>query len=141
MDPRTTEDSFSVARFRAQQHVNFYTLTIIGFITLSSAAYGYAASNIATTLTQPSFQEYMGLLTNPDSSAIVGAMNALFQAGAVFGTFLAAWTSDRYGRKVAAGIGNLLILVSGACLTGSVNPAMFIVFRFVSGLGYVVVSP
>lgn len=44
--------------------------------------------------------------------------------------------SDRFGRKLTAALGNGIILVSGALLTGSVNPAMFIVFRFFNGLGY-----
>lgn len=44
--------------------------------------------------------------------------------------------SDRFGRKLTAAVGNAIILVSGALLTASVNPAMFIVFRLFSGLGY-----
>ncbi|KAJ5780591.1 hypothetical protein N7457_005751 [Penicillium paradoxum] len=121
--------------FRGQNHVNAYSVFVIVFITLSSAAYGYAAANIATTLTQPSFQNYMGLLTNPNASAITGTINGIYQAGAVFGALLAGWMSDRFGRKVTAAVGNAVILVSGALLTGSVNPAMFIVFRFFNGLG------
>lgn len=60
---------------RAQNHVNVYSIVVIGFITLSSAAYGYAAANIATTLTQPSFQDDMGLINNPNASAITGTIN------------------------------------------------------------------
>ncbi|KAH8802545.1 general substrate transporter [Xylogone sp. PMI_703] len=118
-----------------RQHVNLYSICVICFITLSSAAYGYAGSIIATTLTQPSFNKYMGLETAPNAESLIGAMNALYYAGGIFGSFLAGWTSNRFGRKFSAIIGNVLLLISGALLTASVNPAMFIVFRFMSGLG------
>ena len=75
MSRGNVDDAFSVARFRGQQHVNLYSIVVIGFITLSSAAYGYAAANIATTLTQPSFQHEMGLRKNPNARAITGAIN------------------------------------------------------------------
>ncbi|KAF7516073.1 hypothetical protein PCG10_002472 [Penicillium crustosum] len=125
---------------RAQNHVNVYSIVVIGFITLSSAAYGYAAANIATTLTQPSFQEDMGLVNNPNASAITGTINGIYQAGAVFGAFLAGWMSDRFGRKLTAAVGNAIIIVSGALLTGSVNPSMFIVFRLFNGLGSFIIQ-
>lgn len=63
-------------------------------------------------------------------------MAGLYQAGAFFGACLAGWMSDRFGRKPTAAAGNVIILLTGALLMASVNPAMFIVFRFFSGLGY-----
>ena len=79
----------------------------------------------------------MGLETAPNAAALIGAMNALYYTGGIFGSFLAGWTSDRFGRKFSAGLGNALVLLSGGLMTASVNPAMFIVFRFCSGLGSV----
>lgn len=130
-----TSETIHEDRFQREQHITLYSISVIGFITLSSAAYGYAGSVIATTLTQPSFLEYMELTTAPNADSLIGAMNALFYAGGIVGSFLAGWTSNRYGRKVSVAIGNGLLLISGALLTASVNPAMFIVFRFFSGLG------
>ena len=69
------DDTFSTDLRRGQHHVNMYSILVITFIALSSAAYGYAAANIATTLTQPSFQRDMGLLHNPNPSAITGTIN------------------------------------------------------------------
>jgi MFS family permease len=130
-----TQTNPSVA-FNRAQHANLYSIVVIGFITLSSAAYGYAGSVIATTLTQPSFTKTMKLDELSNAEALIGAMNALYYAGGIFGSFLAGWTSNTYGRKFSAALGNILVLISGALLTASVNPGMFIAFRFVSGLGY-----
>lgn len=69
------EDGFPTVVSRRQYQMNMYAIFVISFITLSSAAYGYAAANIATTLTQPSFHEDMGLLNNPNASAIIGTIN------------------------------------------------------------------
>lgn len=124
-------------QFDKKQHLNVYTAVVVFFITLSSAAYGYAGSVIATTLTQPSFTRHMELDTASNAESITGAMNALFYTGGVFGSFCAGWSNKRFGRKFSVGLGNVLLVISGALMTASVNPAMFIVFRFVSGFGYV----
>ncbi|KAF2494594.1 MFS transporter [Lophium mytilinum] len=134
-----TTQTTSSQKFLRQQHVNPYSVGVILFIALSSVAYGYSGSVIATTLTQPSFNEKMGLDTAPNAAALIGAMNALYYTGGIFGSFLAGWTSDKYGRKFSIGLGNALVLLSGALMTASVNPAMFIVFRFCSGLGSFVI--
>ena len=123
------------ASFEKQQKVNFYCVKVIFFISLSSTAYGYAASVIATTLTQPSFQKHMHLDTSPNAAPLIGAMMGLFFAGGIVGGVIGGWISKGYGRKISVAMGLLLILVSGALLTASVNPAMFIVFRFFNGWG------
>ena len=122
-------------QFNKKQHVNVYTAVVVFFITLSSAAYGYAGSVIATTLTQPSFVAHFKLDTAPNAESITGAMNALFYTGGVFGSFFAGWSSKQFGRKFSTGFGNGLLIISGALMTASVNPAMFIAFRFFSGFG------
>lgn len=119
----------------AAPRVNRYAAATSVMITTSSFAYGYAGAIIATTLTQPSFFETMGLNTASDSDSLIGAINGLYYAGGVFGAFIAGWVSNRWGRKLATTLGNILVLIAGAIMTGSVNPAMFICFRFVSGIG------
>ena len=109
-------------------------LHIIG-MAWGSASYGYAGSIIGTTLGQPSFLEYMGLDTAPNATDLIGAMNALFYVGGLFGAFVVGLAADRFGRKAVIFGGALLILVSNALLAGSVNMGMFITFRFFQGLG------
>lgn len=133
---RETERSID-DQFNKNQHVNLYTVAVLFFVALSSAAYGYAGSIIATTLTQPSFTTHMKLETASNAEAITGAMNALYYTGGVFGSFFAGWSSRKFGRKFSTGFGNSLLVISGALMTAAVNPSMFIAFRFLSGFGYV----
>ncbi len=62
-------------------------------------------------------------------------MNGLFQAGAFFGSIGINVVADKFGRKMSIIVPSLLVLISGACLAGSVNIGMFIAFRFFSGMG------
>lgn len=62
-------------------------------------------------------------------------MNGLFQAGAFVGALLINPVGDHWGRKWAIAFPAILVLISGALLAGSVNIAMFLVFRFVAGVG------
>lgn len=41
----------------------------------------------------------------------------------------------RFGRKWTVIVASIILLISTACLAGSVNIAMFIVFRFFAGFG------
>lgn len=79
----------------------------------------------------------MGLATNPNAASLTGATTALFYVGGIFGCLLNSWMADRFGRKITVATACALQLIASACLAGSVNIAMFIVFRFVNGLGYV----
>ncbi|KAK0973525.1 hypothetical protein LTR54_017332 [Friedmanniomyces endolithicus] len=112
-----------------------YTVFIVCFMCLGSASFGYAASIIATTLGQPSFVEYMALGTASNAHALISAMVSLFYVGGIAGAVCHGWISNAYGRKRSIIVGNIIILIAGALTTAAVNPAMFIVFRFVTGWG------
>jgi MFS family permease len=77
----------------------------------------------------------MGLATNPNAVGLIGTMTGLFYAGGVFGCILNSWMADRFGRKWTVVTANIILLISTACLAGSVNVGMFIAFRFFVGLG------
>jgi MFS family permease len=62
-------------------------------------------------------------------------MNGLFQAGAFCGALGINIVADRWGRKMSIIVPSVLVLISGACLAGSVKVGMFITFRFFSGMG------
>lgn len=106
-------------------------------IAFSSFAYGYAGAIIATTLTQPSFVAAMGLDKASNEASLIGAINGLYYAGGVFGAFTGGWLSNKWGRKFSAIVGNIILLLSAAVMTGGVHVAMFITFRFCSGVGCV----
>lgn len=97
--------------------------------------YGYCASIIATTLGQPSFIAYFELSTRSNSADLQGAINGLFQTGGLFGALSCTETADWLGRRKALLIAALFSVVGGALQAGSVNISMYIVMRFITGLG------
>ncbi|EXJ77940.1 hypothetical protein A1O3_09099 [Capronia epimyces CBS 606.96] len=114
---------------------NVKTVLVILFMCFGSVSYAYSVSVISNTLGQPSFLEYMGLNTNPNAAAIIGAIPSLYFAGGFFGAICCEYIADRWGRKPAIAVGAVTTLISTAILAGSVNIAMFIAFRFINGFG------
>ncbi|KAL4875014.1 general substrate transporter [Aspergillus karnatakaensis] len=115
--------------------LSIYNIFIIAFATFGSITYGYCASIIGSTLGQPSFTAYFGLDTANDANALEGAMNGLFQAGGLFGTLISSWAADKYGRCKAIFAYTVVTVIGGALQAGSVHIAMFLVARFMTGLG------
>lgn len=97
--------------------------------------YGYCSSIIGTTLGQPSFLAYFALEDADRSAAVTGAINGLFQAGGLLGTLSTSLTSDRLGRRKTILIGSAFAILGGVLQTGSVHIAMFMIARFLTGLG------
>ncbi len=114
---------------------NWINLLTIIAMSFGSMTYGYSASIIATTLSQPSFLTYFDLDTRSDATALISTMNGIYQVGGFLGVFTVSWFADKWGRRAAIGVSALITLISGALLAGSVNVAMLIVFRFFSGAG------
>jgi MFS family permease len=81
------------------QPVTGYILGILVFMSLGSFSYGYASAIIATTLGQPSFNEYFELATRSNAAGLIGAMNGLYFAGGFFGVLSFPVVADRWGRK------------------------------------------
>ena len=121
----------------AEKQKRHYSKRIVLYIFgmgFGSLSFGYAAAIIATTLGQPSFQTYMNLTEeNPKTPGIEGAMNSLFYAGGFFGALFNSWYADRFGRKGSIMTACIVMILSAALCAGSVNVAMFIVFRFFTG--------
>ena len=97
--------------------------------------YGYSSSIIGTTLGQPSFIDYFSLHDSEHSAAITGAVNGLYQAGGLFGTLSTTLLADQMGRRKTILLGSVCVVIGGALQAGSVHIAMFMVARFLTGLG------
>lgn len=83
----------------------------------------------------------MKLDTASNVTQLEGAINGLFQAGGLIGTLSSSWTGDRFGRKRAIFIASFVCVIGGALQAGSAHIGMFIVARFVTGLGIGTSSP
>ena len=108
---------------------------IILVVILGSFTYGHCSSIIASTATQPSFRLYFALDTRSNSDAITGAINGPFQTGGLFGALSSCYAADHYGRRVALSIGSVFAVVCGALQAGSVQIVMYLIARFLTGVG------
>ncbi|KAK5447998.1 hypothetical protein LTS15_009022 [Exophiala xenobiotica] len=117
------------------RHWNMRTFLNVNTMCIGAAAFGYAQGISGSTLGQPTFWIDMKLTTASNATQLISAMNALFYVGAFVGTVTNGWIADRWGRKPSILMGTIIVMVSAALLAGSVNMAMFIVFRFFSGFG------
>ncbi|OAG36795.1 hypothetical protein AYO21_08968 [Fonsecaea monophora] len=119
------------------RHYNQYTLLVSIGLSLSFLAYGYTGAVIGTVGGQPSFLQYMNLITASNATQLFGATNGLYYAGGVFGTIYASYAADRWGRKNASVQAQVGLVIAQAIQTGSVHIAMFIVGRFIAGFASV----
>lgn len=91
------------------------------FVALSSLTYGYAFSVFSTSIGQVGFYEYFDLSTTGPragyTNSMLGAINALFSAGAAFGALSIAWLPDWMGRKKTIQLAALVSLIGGVCCT------------------------
>lgn len=89
---------------------------------------------------QPSFYTYFNLVPAGEpgydhTTNMIGALNGVNSAGAIFGCFFSAWASDKYSRKRTLQIGCIILIVGGGLCAGAYDMAMFIVGRVVAGIG------
>ncbi|KAG8158452.1 hypothetical protein KVR01_011574 [Diaporthe batatas] len=118
---------------------NRYNFLIVFLVTFGSLTYGYNSAIIGAVLGLNSFFRYFGIdLHGPnaaESSRITGATNGVFAAGGLLGCILMTWLGDAAGRKVAIQVTSVLCIIAGIIQAASVHIAMFLVGRFLMGLG------
>ena len=69
------------------------------------------------------------------TAEIFSAMNGLSAAGSASGALFNAWSADALSRKYSIQIGAIALVIGASICAGSVEITMFIVGRFVSGIG------
>lgn len=118
---------------------NRYNFLIVFLVTFGSLTYGYNSAIIGAVLGLTSFFQYFGIdLYGPnaaESSRITGATNGVFAAGGLLGCILMTWMGDAFGRKVAIQVTSVLCVIAGIIQAASVHIAMFLVGRFLMGVG------
>ncbi|EXJ70257.1 uncharacterized protein A1O5_06325 [Cladophialophora psammophila CBS 110553] len=120
--------------------VNTYNLWVVVFVALGTISTAYGLAIIGSTVGQPNFYSYFHLATQGEpgydhTTNMIGALNGVNSAGAIAGCISQAWSSDKYGRKRTMQIGSVILIVGGALCAGAVDMAMFLVGRFVAGMG------
>ncbi|KAK5226846.1 hypothetical protein LTR47_004379 [Exophiala xenobiotica] len=113
-----------------------YNIWIVLASALGAYSYGFSFAVFVTSIGEPGFFTFFKL--DPASSktaSILGAISALFCAGAAFGAVLQGWTSDRFGRRISLAIGGAIAVVGTTVVAAAWNIPMLFVFRFITGLG------
>lgn len=113
-----------------------YNAWIFFVISLAGYSYGFGFSVFVTAQGQPGFYQYFGLdPTSTHTAHILDAINALFTAGAAFGSLAQSPIADKYGRRIALAVAGMTSLIGTALAAGSVRVAMLIVVRLFQGFG------
>ncbi|KAH7022208.1 hexose transporter-like protein [Ilyonectria destructans] len=97
---------------------------------VNSATLGYDSSVMNGLLILPSYSEYFHLTT-----ATEGLNNAASWMGGIFGAFLMQPIPDYFGRRRAILIASVITAVGIILQAASQNIAMFIIARFIVGMG------
>ncbi|KZT54640.1 putative lactose permease [Calocera cornea HHB12733] len=72
---------------------------------------------------------------NHPTSAALGLLNAIFNAGGTCGVVIAPYCTDLLGRRLGIAIGSIIILIGIILQAAAVNTGMFIGARFIIGFG------
>ncbi|KAL2067678.1 hypothetical protein VTL71DRAFT_15774 [Oculimacula yallundae] len=115
--------------------MRLYLLLIPGAL-IMSASMGYDSSLMNGI---QGVDRWVAYFNNPTGS-LLGIMNAILPLGAVFGTIPAAFISDRWGRKWAMCVGDIIMILASAVQTASLNTAMYMASRFIIGFGLTIAS-
>lgn len=113
---------------------NLYNFIVALFVAFGSLSYGYASSISAATIGQQSWYDYMKLVQGTSyTNSIIGVINCIYSIGGVFGCIFNMWSAEYFGRKRSIQMSCLIAILGGALMTGSVNIAMFVVSRLITG--------
>jgi MFS family permease len=113
---------------------------VVIFVAIGTISTAYGLAIIGSTVGQPNFYSYFNLAVAGEpgydhTTNMIGALNGVNSAGAIAGCLSQAWSADKYGRKRTMQIGSVILIVGGALCAGAVDMAMFLVGRFIAGMG------
>ena len=78
-------------------------------------------------------KNFLTFFSTTSDSAIIGAINATFSGGAVFGSLMGGITADRFGRKPTVQIGAIICLIGAILQSAAQNLGMMLVGRIFTG--------
>ncbi|KAH0847282.1 hypothetical protein AYO21_07328 [Fonsecaea monophora] len=113
-----------------------YNIVIGMIVAIGTFGYGYGFGVFITSIGQPGFYKDFNLdPTSKYTANVLGAVNALFAAGAAFGSLFQGWLADWIGRKKALVVSALFSLIGAGWTAGSPYLAMLITIRILHGFG------
>lgn len=93
-------------------------------------------------LTLPAFEEHFpntvtdpGFQGNSTAATLQAFMVAIYELGCLSGALSNLWVGDKLGRRHTISLGGLIMIVGAILQTASVNYAMMLVARVVTGVG------
>ncbi|OAQ60697.1 MFS sugar transporter [Pochonia chlamydosporia 170] len=107
-----------------------YNIGLAIFAAIGSFLFGYDSGVMTDVIASQNFLDFFG--TTPTSPTI-GAINATFSGGAVFGALFGGVIMDKYGRRRTIGIGALICTVGAVLQAAAYYLAMMLVGRIVAG--------
>ncbi|KAL5084641.1 hypothetical protein Trisim1_011548 [Trichoderma cf. simile WF8] len=108
----------------------WYTIGIASFASIGTFLYGYDTGIVTTTIAHASWAAYMG---NP-SSALTGAVGAIYIAGEAVGAISQILVADKLGRLRFMQLAAVIVTIGAILQTASVNIGMFLAGRIISGV-------
>ncbi|PWZ02653.1 general substrate transporter [Testicularia cyperi] len=89
-------------------------------------------------LTEPEFANQFPKIASVDGTedtAVQGAVVAIYEIGALFGSLFVLWKGDTVGRRTSIFLGASIMTVGAVIMTASYSLAQFTVGRIVTGIG------
>ncbi|CAG7941093.1 unnamed protein product [Penicillium salamii] len=111
------------------RHLWKSSFCIVGLMLFSSAN-GYDGSLLNGLQALHPWQEFM---LHP-AGAWLGFINAIYWVGTFFGALVAAWVSNKFGRRAGIWVGVTLLAIGTAVQSAAPNDSAFIVARFIVGV-------
>ncbi|KAF2996902.1 hypothetical protein E8E13_005643 [Curvularia kusanoi] len=108
----------------------FYNVCLAVFVANGSFLFGYDSGVMTIVIQSKHFLHFFN--TTPDSN-IIGAINATFSGGAVFGSLMGGFTMDSLGRRKTIMIGAIINLIGAVLQCAAQNLAMVLVGRIMAG--------
>ncbi|KAL2818725.1 general substrate transporter [Aspergillus cavernicola] len=99
-------------------------------LTLFSSANGYDGSLLHGLQALDSWEEFM----HHPTGAWLGFINGAYWIGTFFASLVAAWVSNKYGRKFGIWVGIVLLAVGTALQSAAPHDSVFIVARLIVGI-------
>ncbi|KAH8724382.1 general substrate transporter [Phaeosphaeriaceae sp. PMI808] len=110
-----------------------YLLTIAA-ISLGGAVVGIDAGIIATTIAQPSFNEYMFPPGTKNASSLLGAIISMGSAGTAIGALLVGFSLEKLGRRYTLALSTFCTMLGALFQTVANGVPLMVVGRIIGGM-------